>query len=482
MNESSHGRLIQRLTLLSVFALVFSFMGPAMPALGSELDTSGEVHQESVQEPEGNSGADVPADNSAPDPGSDGSKETEGVDGSAESDTLDDQQGDGSADGNLEGSSAGQVDDPNTGTDDGSSDEQSTENGDNADEAELDIVLQADDSEPQMSLLVLEGDGEGDSGILAQPQSSIMALTPTGLQPVHDTPENVVAVLVSTGITYSSITYTGSTQALGTFSGGDGIIGFPDGVLIGTGNIMNVVGPNTGGGVGDDLDEPGDPILTELADQSTNDAAVLSFEFVPTGNNVEFQYVFSSEEYNEYVGDFNDVFAFYVNGQNCATVGGQPVSVNTINNDSNSALYVDNTDGHLDTQMDGLTVVLTCTAMVNPGQTNTMQFMIADAGDGILDSHVFLQAKSFTIVLPDPVVPDPVDPAQPDKDPVEKPVKHEEKAKSGDKVTYEAAQVSGLPSTGTGTATQGYLGLVVVALMLSLGALAAGSLRAYNRR
>ena len=62
------------------------------------------------------------------------------------------------------------------------------------------------------------------------------------------------------------------------------------------------------------------------------------------------------------------------------------------------ALFIDNTDNHLDTQMDGLTVVLTCLASVNPDVTNHMKLAIADAGDSNLDSAVFLGQNSFVAV------------------------------------------------------------------------------------
>ena len=56
----------------------------------------------------------------------------------------------------------------------------------------------------------------------------------------------------------------------------------------------------------------GDTDLTTLLNTGTdglitNDAAVLEFDFVPTSSTISFQYVFSSDEYNEFVFDFNDV-------------------------------------------------------------------------------------------------------------------------------------------------------------------------------
>jgi hypothetical protein len=113
--------------------------------------------------------------------------------------------------------------------------------------------------------------------------------------------------------------------------------------------------------------------------------------------------VFSSEEYNEYVGqNFNDAFAFFVNGVNCARAANQqPVSVNSINQQLNPQQFRNNElpNATIDTEMDGLTVVLTCQAPVNVGVTNTMKLAIADATDGSFDSNVFIRAGSLTTNL-----------------------------------------------------------------------------------
>jgi uncharacterized repeat protein (TIGR01451 family) len=66
-----------------------------------------------------------------------------------------------------------------------------------------------------------------------------------------------------------------------------------------------------------------------------------------------------------------------------------------VNNGSNSDLYIDNTGAARNTQLDGLTVVLECTAPVNSKETNTLKLAIADAGDASFDSAVFLQAQSL---------------------------------------------------------------------------------------
>ncbi len=189
--------------------------------------------------------------------------------------------------------------------------------------------------------------------------------------------------------------------------------GFNDGIILSTGLISDVVGPNNSDSTSWEFVTAGDAELTALSGFVTNDAAVLEFDFIPTEAGIAFEYVFASEEYNEYVGtQFNDVFAFFVNGVNCAVVGPNPVTINSINNgnpygttpNSNPQLYINNDlsdgGGTIDTEMDGLTRVLTCNAIVNPGVPNHLKLAIADASDWSWDSVVFLKSGSFVSFLP----------------------------------------------------------------------------------
>lgn len=250
----------------------------------------------------------------------------------------------------------------------------------------------------------------------AAPAAASPGLATTDLSTL--TPTDLANELAGAGVTVSNVTYTGANVAGGTFTGGTGIIGFESGVILSTGNIANVIGPNVSNGISTDNGLGGDADLTALSGGATYDAAVLEFDFVPQGSVVTFQYVFASDEYNEYVFEFNDVFAFFVNGTNCATVSGpngpEPVSINTINNgnpygntpNSHPELFINNEIATrttaLDTEMDGLTVVMTCDAAVNPGVTNHMKLAIADALDHSLDTVVFLRAGSFTLPSPTP--------------------------------------------------------------------------------
>jgi len=201
------------------------------------------------------------------------------------------------------------------------------------------------------------------------------------------------------GITINSATYSGANIASGLFSGGGPIIGITSGMLLTSGSVNNVVGPNNDSGATGINGVGGDAALSAIAGQTTFDASILTINFTPTGNNISFSYVFGSEEYPEYVNQFNDVFAFFVNGTNFALIPGTstPVSINTVNSGVNSGFFVNNTTGVRDTQLDGFTTVLSFVAPVTPNVQNTLRLAIADSRDSILDSAVFLQGGSFAV-------------------------------------------------------------------------------------
>lgn len=264
--------------------------------------------------------------------------------------------------------------------------------------------------------------------IQLQPEVKRSPTQPTQGLVVNDlnhgvTPADLVNALVGSGVTISNVTYLGNTRAAGIFSGGLAILGFDSGIVLDSGAVQTlpedfpcsagVEGPN-------DCYEPldanstdfalsGDDNLTLLSGFPTFDAAVLEFDFVPQFSTVQFQYVFASDEYSDYSNTpFNDVFAFFVNGTNCALVPGtsEPVSINTINNGNDAGgdvtphhpeFFIDNVRPAvtIDTQMDGLTVILTCTADVTPSASNHMKLAIADASDHILDAAAFLRAQSL---------------------------------------------------------------------------------------
>jgi hypothetical protein len=224
------------------------------------------------------------------------------------------------------------------------------------------------------------------------------------------TPAALVNALVGQGITVSNITYRGTQMSSGIFTGGTGIIGFESGIILSNGHAKAVVGPNNGlDSASFDNGLPGDAQLDALSGggRPSFDATVLEFDFIPQGQTLRFNYVFGSEEYNKFVtGGFNDVFGFFVNGQNVALIPGTntPVSIDTVNLNSNRQFYINNapagdpfpaTPPLLNTELDGLSVVLPVTVAVNPGVVNHIKLGIQDIGDAFFDTDVFIQAGSL---------------------------------------------------------------------------------------
>lgn len=197
--------------------------------------------------------------------------------------------------------------------------------------------------------------------------------------------------LLGAGVTKTSESSTGSPDQAGF------VPGFAPGKktwVLSTGRVSDATGQPSAF-ASSQLGLPGDSDLSALSGSPTYDAASYEVTVVPAGPRLHARYVFASEEYPEYVGSrYNDVMAVYVNGQNCALVPGtsSPVSINTINDHTNAAYYVDNALGAAgySTSMDGLTVPLACTVPVTPGQPVTIKIAVADASDSAYDSAVAL--------------------------------------------------------------------------------------------
>lgn len=264
----------------------------------------------------------------------------------------------------------------------------------------------------------------------------ILLLLPTALFAQLTTsvqsPASVVQnVLLGPGVTVSNVNYSGSSTAIGSFTANVTNFGLTSGVVITTGTINSggsgPQGPNDSSNSGVDNNTPGFSLLSnQINGAPTYNASILEFDFIPYSDTVRFKYVFGSEEYPEYVGSaFNDVFAFFIAGpgisglQNIAKLpNGQTVAINNVNGGnpsatppvgaSNPGYYVYNGTGSngpynsspMYMQYDGFTKVLEAVSRVQCGQTYHLIIAIADTGDGIYDSGIFLEANSLTSKVP----------------------------------------------------------------------------------
>lgn len=230
------------------------------------------------------------------------------------------------------------------------------------------------------------------------------------------------STILGSGITISNISYTGASGASGTFTGGAASgIGIESGILLTSGDAAGAVGPNEVDDYTGSNGLAGDSDLDALIPgYSTYDATILEFDFESAGGDLFFSYVFASEEYNEFTNStFNDVFGFFLDENNIALIPGTttPVSINNVNGGnpfgsgaSNPDRYNNNdpSDGgpFFNIQYDGFTDVFLAQALGIGAGTHHIKLAIADAGDSILDSAVFIQAGSFSDKPPE-TVPEP---------------------------------------------------------------------------
>lgn len=282
-------------------------------------------------------------------------------------------------------------------------------------EFRLDYPCTWDPADPPRHYVSIIRVGEKDKGQIPGFPDAVLSVT-------GGTAENLIRDVFIGGDCFdiSGITYSGQPAQIGQFSNGLTNVGFSEGVIMATGNINVAPGPNTVDGADNGYgNATPDPDLQALSAGVLFDMANIEFDFTPTQSPITFEYVFASEEYCEFVNTaFNDVFGFFISGpgitgnQNLAVVpmSTTPISINTVNHETNSGYYVHNTPATGDNclaippasgapvaeiQYDGFTRKMVAVANVIPCSTYHIKLKISDVGDGVWDSAVFLKAGSF---------------------------------------------------------------------------------------
>jgi hypothetical protein len=242
----------------------------------------------------------------------------------------------------------------------------------------------------------------------------LMGLAP-GLQPqkayaITVSPSTDATNLASTllsggggGIDLSSVsaTLTANSEddaiSSGTYVNPSGTYGIGDGIILSSGNVNDYNdGPNTVSDKTWAFSVSATSSQEALLDSITGGAfdhfdvtqLDITFDMLPGFNQVFFNVVFGSEEFDEFVGtDFIDGFGLYVNGVNIAVVNSNPVNIN-----HPDMQFVSGTE--LNGILAGSTGALgpyvhTFSATVNP-TGNTLTLIVADTSDPILDTTVFI--------------------------------------------------------------------------------------------
>ncbi|MBP6870841.1 MAG: choice-of-anchor L domain-containing protein [Bacteroidales bacterium] len=228
----------------------------------------------------------------------------------------------------------------------------------------------------------------------------------------------VQEILIGGGVETFNIEYTGNNISRGKFWGGPGNIGIEEGIILTSGAVTVAPGPNNSGSAGSNSNQGSDADLVQLSGTSINDACVLEFDFIPQSTVVTFKYCFGSEEYHEYVDQYNDAFGFFISGpgitgpysnnsKNIALIPltNIPVTINTVNCGNpyncqeecdNCQYFVNNTQNFV--QYDAFTKPLVAWANVIPCETYHIKLAIGDGIDHAYDSGVFLEKNSFSSV------------------------------------------------------------------------------------
>lgn len=219
------------------------------------------------------------------------------------------------------------------------------------------------------------------------------------------TADDMAAEIFGDGVQIVDATYSGDAQSSAIYSNGDAVADATTpsdtGIILSTGAAVDYT--NSTGEANqaantttDTSGADGVAELNEIAGANTFDAAIFEATFIPDGDMLTMQFMFSSEEYLEYVNSgFNDAFAVYVNGEKVElSVGDGDTTINNINNVTNENLFRDNLNDQFNTEMDGVTLTLSMKAPVNDGEENTIQIMIADGGDASYDSNVLIAGDS----------------------------------------------------------------------------------------
>ena len=222
--------------------------------------------------------------------------------------------------------------------------------------------------------------------------------------------ENVIVTNVIGG------DFGGTDQSYGYFDASGTSFPFQNGIVLSTGRLQNVDGPNTTLSDDDATGWSGDSDLEQaLNENNTINATILEFEFTAIADQISFRYLFASEEYQEGNANtcqFSDLFGFLIRPasatqyENIALVPGTttPVKVTTVHPAipngcaaQNEAYFGSWNNATAPINFNGQTAVLEATTTVIPNQTYHVKLVIADEQNFRYDSAVFLEAGSFKL-------------------------------------------------------------------------------------
>ena len=240
--------------------------------------------------------------------------------------------------------------------------------------------------------------------------------------------------LIGEGIAVKRVCFRGMRRAIGEFNQADSIFHMSKGLVLTTGNYKTIASPNTERGQSTANRNRGFRFWKKRTDAQLYDAAALQFDFYPNADYMSFNLVFASEDYPDLLNaSYEDqllILLTYPNGQQ--EVLAPDIGTSKINHEQNALYYINNSklnekiryptpDTFVKTiashrliltskwntklaavqtpiypiEFDGMTKVLQIQAPVERHQRHRLQIAIADKGNRIFDSAVFIEMGSL---------------------------------------------------------------------------------------
>lgn len=261
------------------------------------------------------------------------------------------------------------------------------------------------------------------------------ALPPLTTNTTQYTPEQLVTevlinnpcVQVSNVTSSTGINFGTPDNGIGYFINTNPTFSLTSGIVLSTGDVSHVPGPNTSTLSDGILGWIGDGQLESIISTATGapmvsyNATKLEFDFTSLNEFMSFNFLFASDEYGQFQCEFADAFAFLLTDMttgittNIAVLPGTtiPISVVTIRDNANNTACTSANENFFDqyfegnynytaaTNFNGQTHVMTASSPIIAGNPYHVKLVIADRGDALFDSAVFIQEGSFTTGPPE---------------------------------------------------------------------------------
>ncbi|WP_395045210.1 choice-of-anchor L domain-containing protein [Flavobacterium sp.] len=257
---------------------------------------------------------------------------------------------------------------------------------------------------------------------VALPPLVTNSTTYTNSQLVSNVLVNNPCITISNVTSSTGTNFGTTTNGIGYFTNTNPTFPLTSGIVLSTGSVANVPGPNSSILSDGNSSWLGDTQLESIvlagtgSAMNSQNATKLEFDFTSLNEFMSFNFLFASDEYGAFQCTYSDAFAFLLTDietgvtTNLAVVPGTvaPISVVTIRDEAfNTSCSSVNPDffgtyftGGLNyssaTNFNGQTVEMTASSVILPNHPYHIKLVVADRSDSAFDSAVFIKAGSFT--------------------------------------------------------------------------------------